>query len=115
MSFRLMPVADHGTPEVDVAELARLRAIGSDLQVVDVREVEEWRVGRIPCAVHIPLGELGLRKRELDARRPVVAVCRSGRRSLTAADALRGAGFIEVASLAGGLKVWAEAGEPVER
>ena len=115
MRFRLSPMAEHGTPEVHVAELARLREHEPALQVVDVREAEEWAVARIPGATHIPLGELGLRKRELDAQRPVVAVCRSGRRSLTAADALKGAGFVEVASLAGGLLEWAETGLPVER
>lgn len=115
MRFRLCPMAEHGTPEVDVTELARLREQEPALQVVDVRGAEEWAAGRIPGATHIPLGELGLRKGELDARRPVVTVCRSGRRSLTAADALKDASFVEVASLAGGLLEWAKAGLPVER
>ena len=39
-------------PEVAV----RLLAQGAAL--IDVRELEEWRVGRAPEAVHVPLGEL---------------------------------------------------------
>lgn len=115
MTFNLLNPARHGTPEVDTAELTRLRDGEAAVQVVDVREATEWADGRIPGAVHVPLGELGLRKTELDPNRPVVTICRSGRRSLTAADALRGAGFSEVASLAGGMDAWRDSGQPVER
>ncbi len=44
---------------VDAYEAAKLVAGGS--LVVDVREQEEWDAGRIPGAVHVPLGELGER------------------------------------------------------
>lgn len=115
MRFNLLRRAEHRTPEIDTAELVRLRRDDDTVQVVDVREPDEWASGRIPGAVHVPLGELGLRKGELDPSRPVVAVCRSGRRSITAADALRGAGFGQVASLAGGMNAWREAGQPVDR
>ena len=104
---------DGETPEVDVAEAARARAAGT-AQLVDVREPDEWAEGRIPGAVHIPLGDLPARAGEVDPTRPVIAVCRSGRRSLAAADALLAAGFAEAASLAGGMIAWREAGQPVE-
>jgi rhodanese-related sulfurtransferase len=45
----------------------------------------------------------------------VVTICRSGRRSLTAADILLAAGFRDVHSLAGGMGAWHDAGLPVER
>ena len=115
MRFNLLRRAGHGTPEVDTTDLARLQRDAVGVQVVDVREPDEWAGGRIPGAIHVPLGELGLRKGELDPARPVVAVCRSGRRSVTAADALRGAGFADVASLAGGMNAWRESGLPVDR
>ena len=104
------------TPEVDIAEVARLRAdTATGVQIVDVREPDEWAEGRIPGAVHIPMGELEARSGELDPARPVIAVCRSGRRSLWAAEALLARGFGDVASLAGGMIAWAGARQPVER
>ena len=40
------------------------------LQVVDVREEDEWVAGRIEGARHIPLGQLAARIGELDRHRP---------------------------------------------
>lgn len=101
-------------PEVDVAHTVRARSAGTS-QIVDVREPDEWAEGRIPGAVLIPLGDLAKRRGELDPARPVIAVCRSGRRSLFAAEDLLSAGFTDATSLAGGMIAWREAGQPVER
>jgi rhodanese-related sulfurtransferase len=103
-----------GIPEVDVAGAAAAYAAGGAC-FVDVREPEEWATARMPGSVHIPLGELAARLGELDRARPVVAVCRSGQRSLYATALLLDAGFAQTASLAGGLIAWAEAGQPLER
>jgi rhodanese-related sulfurtransferase len=101
-------------PETDVPTLARERAAGT-VQIVDVREPDEWAGGHIPGAVLIPLGQLGFRKGQLDPARPVVVVCRSGRRSLTGAEILLRAGFRDARSLVGGMVAWAGAGQPVAR
>ena len=81
--------------------------------VLDVREQGEWDAGHIAGARHIPLGELGARYEELPRDRRIVCVCRSGGRSLTATQALAGAGF-DIHNLDGGLKAWAAAGLPLE-
>lgn len=77
-------------------------------QVLDVREPEEFDgpLGRIPGARLIPLGELAERSGELDAEKPIVAVCRAGGRSAQATTILRRAGFKDVANLAGGMLRW---------
>lgn len=100
--------------EVDVQQTADARAAGS-AQVVDVREPSEWAQGHIPGAIHIPLGDLPGRAATLDRARPVITVCRSGNRSLVALDPLREAGITNARSLAGGMKAWQAAGQPVER
>jgi hydroxyacylglutathione hydrolase len=82
---------------------------------VDVREPEEWAEGRIPGALHIPLGELARRSDEVPAEGSVITVCRSGVRSLEAVDILRAAGRDDVKSLAGGMLDWAKAGREIER
>lgn len=103
-----------GAPETDVAQAAEARAKRT-AQIVDVREPDEWAEGHIPGAVHIPLGELPLRQHELDRTQPVITVCRSGNRSLVAADQMIAARFRDVKSMAGGMKAWTAAGQPVER
>lgn len=100
--------------EVDVHQTARARSVGA-VQIVDVREPAEWAEGYIPGALLIPLGDLAARTGELEPARPVIAVCRSGNRSLTALDVLRDAGITDAKSLAGGMKAWQAAGQPVER
>jgi len=84
---------------------------GSDAQIVDVREADEVAAGMIAGARHIPLGELRSRLAELDKSRPVVAVCRSGRRSAAAADQLAAAGFTAY-TMTGGMLDWSANGLP---
>ena len=103
-----------GTLEIDVAHLALLRG-GKDVQIVDVREPEEWETGHIPGALHLPLGDLPRRVGALDPERPVVTVCHLGARSLVAATALSEAGFHDARSLAGGMDAWQAAGQPIEQ
>lgn len=79
------------------------------VQVLDVRHPNEWEAGHIEGAVHIPVDDLAERVDELDRDRPVVTVCRSGRRSERAAQWLAGEGF-DVQNLHGGMQAWAEAG-----
>ncbi|MEO8227007.1 MAG: molybdopterin-synthase adenylyltransferase MoeB [Gemmatimonadota bacterium] len=76
------------------------------LQLVDVREPHEWTLGRIAGATHIPLGDLASRLSVLDPRVPIVTYCGRGSRSLRALQLLRGAGFANVRSLAGGFERW---------
>jgi rhodanese-related sulfurtransferase len=81
---------------------------------VDVREPEEWADGRMPGAVHIPLGDLARRADELPTDEKIVTVCRSGGRSLDAVDILKASGREDVVSMAGGMIEWARSGRPVE-
>ncbi|WP_400160094.1 rhodanese-like domain-containing protein [Arthrobacter sp. BPSS-3] len=85
---------------------------GTDAQIVDVREADEVAAGMVAGARHIPLGELQSRVAELDKSRPVVAVCRSGRRSAAAADQLAAAGFTAY-TMTGGMLDWSANGLPV--
>ena len=83
-----------------------------DLQVLDVREDDEWAAGRIDGAVHIPLGPLATRQGELDSDRPVVTVCRTGGRASKAAEHLAASGM-SVQVLEGGMEGWEREGLPI--
>ena len=52
------------------------RAQAGLVTVLDVRPEEEFRLGHLPGAVNIPLGELHERLEELDPDREVIAYCR---------------------------------------
>jgi rhodanese-related sulfurtransferase len=74
--------------------------------VLDVREPDEVAVYGLPQAVNIPLGSIAQRGTEIPRDRHIVVVCRSGRRSATAALALSRFGF-DVSNLVGGMIGWA--------
>ncbi|TDW30039.1 rhodanese-related sulfurtransferase [Cryobacterium psychrophilum] len=98
--------------DITPQQLAEQLKHDASLQLVDVRESAEISEGRIPGAEHIPLGELSARSGELDQSRPVVVVCRSGRRSAVGADHLAATGFTAY-TMTGGMLDWAAGGLPV--
>lgn len=98
--------------EITPQQLADQLKTSSNAQIVDVREADEVAGGMIPGAKHIALGELAGRLGDLDKSRPVIAVCRSGRRSAAAADQLEAAGFTAY-TVPGGMLDWSAEGFPV--
>ncbi len=105
-----------GNPGVAVVtpEEARVKQAAGAI-MVDVREPSEWRTGHIQGAVHIPLGSLAARAKELNSSKEIVTVCRSGHRSAVAARTLRAAGFTQVSSLSGGMIAWSRQKLPVRK
>jgi rhodanese-related sulfurtransferase len=99
--------------ETSVEDVVAGMASGA-VQVIDVREPEEWDEGHIAGSVLIPMSELADRVQEIDPAHPVVTVCRVGARSLYVAEALHEAGFPHVRSMAGGINAWVAAGQPLE-
>lgn len=82
--------------------------------LLDVRNPDEW-TGEMPAiegAMLIPLPELDQRLNEIEdwRSRPIITVCRSGRRSEIARRMLSDAGFENVANMAGGMLAWRRAG-----
>jgi rhodanese-related sulfurtransferase len=96
-------------PDVDPAQAATMIERG-EAMLLDVREPQEWTAGHAPQAQHIPLAHL--RPDDVPTDRPIIAVCRSGNRSGRAADLLAASG-VPVHNLAGGMKAWAAAGQPI--
>lgn len=89
--------------------VAQLRAAldgGEDLQLLDVREPAERDKAMIPGSLHIPLGYLPRRKSELSRAAHLACICKSGQRSLLAAQLLLASGFGDVANVIGGMDAW---------
>ena len=83
------------------------------LQVIDVREPDEWSAGHIEGAHHIPMNDVPARLGEIDRQRRVVTVCRSGARSGQVATYLAQAGFT-AHNMDGGMTTWRRQGLPIE-
>lgn len=91
--------------------------------LLDVREPAEFERLRIAGALNVPRGLLEQAcEWDHDVTEPVLAggrdaevvvVCRSGHRSLLAADVMQAMGFVDVASLRTGLRGWNDAELPL--
>nr|WP_306801485.1 rhodanese-like domain-containing protein [Streptomyces sp. T12] len=88
---------------------------GSEAVLLDVREPDEWATGHAPGAVLAPLSSLtaGELLPQAAQGRPIVAICRSGKRSREAAALLTARGGTDVVDVIGGMRAWVEAGLPV--
>jgi len=87
--------------------------------LIDVRTADDFvgPLGHIPGARNIPLEELPARLAELEPskQRPLTLVCRTQKRSLTAAHQLKQAGFTDVCVLRGGMEQWNRDGFAIAR
>ena len=97
--------------------LARLERKDPDLVVLDVRTPAEFAAGHVPGARNISHDVLSSRLAELAPLRDkqVVLYCRSGRRTLLAAEVLHTAGFTRLAHLEGDYLAWEAEHRPIER
>ena len=97
-----------------IEQLAEIRGLEPDLQVVDIRNPGETKAGVLPGANERPLPTLVDTIETLDRDRPTVVYCASGYRSAIAASVLRASGFRDVSDLLGGYGAWSGAQLPTE-
>lgn len=97
-------------------DLSRALAAGDKPLLLDVREPVEFLLLHIPDSINVPRGVLEqscewdydetlpmlAAGRELD----IVVICRSGKRSVLAADMMLRMGFVSVVSLRTGVRGW---------
>jgi molybdopterin/thiamine biosynthesis adenylyltransferase/rhodanese-related sulfurtransferase len=101
--------------EIDPRSASDELAAG-DAVLIDVREQHEWDESHIEEATLVPQGTIAERIGEIapDRSQRVLLHCRVGNRSARAVDALQSElGYDNVASIAGGIEAWREAGLPV--
>jgi len=100
--------------EIDAAN-AIMETQKPDTVFLDVREPNEWNLGHVPGAIHIPRGQLEGKVEGVVGRdKNIVVYCAGGSRSALAADTLHQMGYQKVASLKGGFRGWAEGGGEIE-
>ena len=99
--------------DVSVQELRAAASQGA--LVIDVREPHEFAAGRVPASVLVPLATVPELAGEFPQDETVYVICRSGNRSLVAAEALEAAGYTDVRNVEGGMLAWEAAGLTIER
>jgi sulfur-carrier protein adenylyltransferase/sulfurtransferase len=101
--------------EIDPADASEELA-GGDAVLVDTREQNEWDEAHLEGATLVPPATVADRIEQVapDHSQRVVLYCRVGNRSARAADLLESElGYEDVASIAGGIEAWQQAGLPV--
>lgn len=91
---------------------ARLNDGDVDEILIDVREPNEYKSGRIPEAKNIPLSNIQEAAHKLKGIGTVYVHCGTGVRSADACEALAAEG-VKVVNLNGGISAWQQAGFPV--
>lgn len=77
-----------------------------DLQLIDVRELQEVEISKIPNSLHIPLYELDSKIQLLNKNKLIVFYCKSGVRSELALIQVKKLNFPNVRNLIGGIDEW---------
>jgi hydroxyacylglutathione hydrolase len=103
------PEATEAIEPVEVTELEGLLR-NPDVQVIDVRELDEWDEGFIPGSRHIPYRLLRAAGAAAADGKRVVTICESGARAGVAASVLAAAGVDARPVLHGGIREWQRRG-----
>jgi rhodanese-related sulfurtransferase len=97
--------------EVTVQELKEKKDKSEDFQLIDVREDFEYEMSNLGGTL-IPLGGILIEADKIDKDKPVIVMCRSGKRSAAAISQLEQRGFTNLYNLKGGILAWAEEIDP---
>eukprot|EP01048_Picozoa_sp_COSAG05_P022835 COSAG05_NODE_4711_length_1401_cov_16.055300_3_plen_158_part_00 len=115
------------SPTIGSAEVTAVAQRLSDgsARYIDCRSEEEFAQGTVPGSINMPFPHTGGQavepadfladvEAEFERSEPIMLGCRSGVRSLLAADVLTNAGYADVSNVEGGFLAWDAAGLPVE-
>jgi len=97
--------------EISVQELKEKMDNHEDFQLIDVREDFEYETSNIGGLL-IPLGGILIEADKIDKTKPVVIMCRSGKRSAAAIMQLEAQGYTNLSNLKGGILAWVEDIDP---
>lgn len=93
--------------EITATELKQRLDAGEDIQIIDVRQPDEYAFAKIEGTKLIPLGEVITRMNEIDDSKETVVHCKMGGRSARAIEALQQSGFKgSLINLRGGITAW---------
>lgn len=97
--------------EISVQELKEKKDKHEDFQLIDVREDFEYEMSNLG-GVLIPLGGVLIEADKISKTKPVIVMCRSGKRSAAAIMQLEQRGYTNLYNLQGGILAWADEIDP---
>ncbi|TSJ43343.1 rhodanese-like domain-containing protein [Mucilaginibacter corticis] len=97
--------------EITVQELKEKLDNKEDFQLIDVREDFEYETSNLGGQL-IPLGGIVIEADKISKDKPVVVMCRSGKRSAAAIMQLEQLGYTNLSNLQGGILAWAAEIDP---
>jgi rhodanese-related sulfurtransferase len=93
--------------QITTEELATLLQEKDDNMVfIDVREPYEYNEGHIAGMINMPLSTLDQTYEELSKKKEIIIICRSGNRSMKAANKLKDYGYTKLVNVQGGVSSW---------
>ncbi|MDT4969191.1 MAG: sulfur-carrier protein adenylyltransferase/sulfurtransferase [Acidobacteriota bacterium] len=99
--------------EITAADLKKRLDKGESIQIIDVREPNEFEIARIPQTKLIPLAQVVDRMSEIENDKETVVHCKGGVRSAKAIEALKAAGYRgQLINLKGGITAWSNDVDP---
>jgi rhodanese-related sulfurtransferase len=106
-----------GIPSISPRDAAAATAAGGATAplIVDVREPDEFASERIAGAALVPISGFATGHEELPRDRPLLLICHSGSRSMSATMFLLQRGWTDVRNVEGGMVAWMRDGLPVRR
>lgn len=107
ISFQFMKTTAE-VANISTDELAeRLAKSEENTVFIDVREPDEYEAGHIEGFTNLPLSVLDENSADFPKDADIVIICRSGNRSMQAAEKLLGFGFKNPINVEGGMIDWA--------
>ena len=104
----LIDEAKRQIEEVTPEQVREMQERNEPVVYLDVREPNEWNLGHLPGAIHLPRGNLeGKVEGLIDRDSKVVVYCARGNRSALAALTMKQMGYENVSSMALGIQGWA--------
>ena len=103
--------------EVTVDETRERMKASDSVRLIDVREDNEWELGRAAGSTHLGKGiiERDIEEKVPDKATEIILYCGGGFRSALAADVLQQMGYTNVFSMAGGWQAWKESSAQTEQ
>ena len=111
----LIDEAKQQIKEVTPEQVRDMQSLNERAVYLDVREHNEWNLGRIPHAIHLPRGNLETKVEAIiDRAQKVIIYCARGNRSALAALTMKQMGYDNVASMACGFLGWGDINGEIE-
>jgi rhodanese-related sulfurtransferase len=91
---------------ITTEEVQKLLRENKEIQLIDVREEDEYEEGHIKGAKLVPLSNFRAGYEKIDPDKEAILLCHSGARSTNACNFLASLGYSKLKNMKGGMMNW---------